>query len=72
MENLKLTNLNLHLIWSAKEAFYKRHKGEIIDLKNDVSINEICHKSNSLILIYNEIQKRINFKVFQDCVLVWT
>lgn len=37
LENLK----HLHLIWGAKEAFYKWKEGQISDLKNEVTICDI-------------------------------
>ena len=41
----------LHLIWGAKEAFYKMKQGHITDLKEEVSIRQIDHES--IILEYN-------------------
>ena len=71
-DELELTTLNLHLIWSAKEAFYKKHKGNIIDLKNDVSIIEINLELGLIILEFKGLHEKLNFRVFKDCVIAWT
>src|SRR5690554_1004494 len=71
-EELPLTELHLHLIWSAKEAFYKKKKGNIQDLKNDVSIKEINFKTELVSLESEGLIEYLNFQVFQDFVLVWT
>ena|SRR5690554_6123001 len=71
-EELMLSTVNLHLIWAAKEAFFKKLKGEITDLKNEVSIIEIDDKNKVLTLIYNEKKEKLNFKIESKFIIVWT
>ncbi|RYM32036.1 hypothetical protein ERX46_15220 [Brumimicrobium glaciale] len=71
-EELELSSLNLHLIWSAKEEFYKKHKGNILNLRKDVSAIEINHESKELTLIYEGQEEVVCFYVSNDFVLVWT
>lgn len=53
---------NLHIIWGAKEAFYKWKEGNITDLKNDVTILSI---KASTVSIEFEGQKH-QFDWFQE------
>lgn len=71
-EELELTKNNLHVIWGAKEAFYKKKKGNIIDLKNEVSIIEINEKLKCIKLEYNDIVEDLNFQIYEEIILVWT
>lgn len=69
-EELDLNKTNLHLIWSAKEAFFKKQKGNISDLKKEVSIKAIFE--DSIQLAYKGQIETVFYRVFQDFVLVWT
>lgn len=69
---IDLTKINLHLIWTAKEAFYKKHSGEIADLKNDVSILKIDESKKMIKLNYQEEIFELTFALFEDCVVTWT
>lgn len=71
-DELELTATNLHLIWSAKEAFYKKHQGNIADLKNEVSVKEIDLKSKLIYLEYKDLVEVLCFRIYADFVLVWT
>ncbi|HLV43232.1 MAG TPA: hypothetical protein VKY37_13205 [Brumimicrobium sp.] len=70
--DLNLSSVNLHLIWSAKEAFYKKHKGLIKDLKNAVTIKEIKRESELITLEYKGLREGLTFRMFEDFVIVWT
>jgi phosphopantetheinyl transferase len=69
---IELTKINLHFIWTAKEAFYKKYSGEIADLKNDVSILEIDEVEKLIRLKYQEDVFALNFAVFEAYVVTWT
>jgi len=69
--DIELTKINLHLIWTAKEAFYKKHLGEIADLKNEVSILEIDEGGELIRLKYQEEIFVLNFAVFETYVVTW-
>lgn len=71
-EEIELTKNNLHIIWGAKEAFYKKEKGNISDLKNEVSIVEINEKLRSIELRYKGIVEELKFRLYEDIVIVWT
>lgn len=70
-EQLELSNLNLHLIWAAKEAFYKFKLGEMEDLKNEVEVSRIDIADNKLYLYYEKEEYSLDFKVNDEMVLVW-
>ena len=60
----------LHLIWGAKEAFYKMKEGQIPDLKEEVSITEIG--GEQLLITYQETAHELKFRVIGDVYLVFT
>jgi phosphopantetheinyl transferase len=68
---LALTKVNSHLIWTAKEAFYKKCSGEIEDLKNEVSIMDIDEAQKLIRLKYQEEIFMLNFVVFNEYVVTW-
>ena len=60
----------LHLIWGAKEAYYKKREGKIADLKNDVTIKEI---NNSGIQINHDGQTTtLIYRKIENVYVVWT
>lgn len=70
-ETLDLTLTNLHLIWGAKESFYKSRKGEIEDLKEEVVIKEINFEDGVVVIIYMNAQYKLQFDITKYFVLVW-
>lgn len=60
----------LHLIWGAKEAFYKLKEGRIADLKQDVSILEIAE--DSLILDFESDAYKLGYKILDAAFIVFT
>lgn len=60
----------LHLIWGAKEAFYKWKEGQIPDLKEEVTLLEILE--NQLVLEFESDQYELGFQIFEDVFLVFT
>lgn len=62
-----------HIIWGAKEAFFKMKKGLIIDLKNDVTIYEINENENKISLIYQEVKYKLGYEILcNEIYLVYT
>lgn len=51
---IELNNLNLNLIWSAKEALYKLKKGEVENYRNSITI---------LAIKENQITARVDTKI---------
>lgn len=60
----------LHLIWCAKEAFYKLKEGQIPDLKEEVSILEIAQ--DSLILDFESEIHNLGYKILENAWIVFT
>lgn len=60
----------LHLIWSAKEAFYKLKEGEIADLKEDVSVLSIS--SDTLVVDFESTRFELKYFLVEDAFLVFT
>jgi 4'-phosphopantetheinyl transferase len=60
----------LHLIWGAKEAFYKWKEGQIPDLKEEVTLVKILE--DRLILEFESNPYELGFRIFEDCFLVFT
>ncbi|MNJ89062.1 hypothetical protein D3C87_66230 [compost metagenome] len=60
----------LHLIWGAKEAFYKLKEGQIPDLKEEVSL--ITIEADSLFVEYQETAYELKFRIIGDAYLVFT
>lgn len=60
----------LHLIWGAKEAFYKWKEGLIPDLKEEVTLVKISE--DRLVLEFESDQYELGFRIFEDVFLVFT
>ena len=58
----------LHLIWGAKEAFYKMKQGQIPDLKEEVSIFQIDH--DSINLEYADLKHTLHYILLPDRVFL--
>ncbi len=60
----------LHLIWGAKEAFYKLKEGQIPDLKEEVSMMEILE--STLIIDFESNKYRLGYAILENVFLVFT
>lgn len=60
----------LHLIWGAKEAFYKLMEGQIPDLKEEVSV--IAIGDEQLTIHYRETAYALKFRLLEAGYLVFT
>lgn len=60
----------LHLIWGAKEAFYKLKEGQIPDLKEAVSVRRIS--KDTLVLEFESKLYELGYRIFEDTFLVFT
>lgn len=69
---LELSALDLLLIWSAKEAFYKKTRGAIEDLRAEVTIIDVDTDENRISIQFNEVVEVLNLRVQENFVLVWT
>lgn len=62
----------LHLIWCAKEAFYKLLEGNIADLRKEVSILQINFESSTIQLTYFDKEFTLSFKQLEGAYFVHT
>jgi phosphopantetheinyl transferase len=69
---LELSKINLHIIWSAKEAFFKRQLGKISDLKNEVVVVDIDTSKNNIIIKFDNEYFELCFEVYSKYVVIWT
>ena len=60
----------LHLIWGAKEAFYKLMEGQIPDLKEEVKLTSILDET--LILEFESGKYDLGYKILEEAFLVFT
>jgi 4'-phosphopantetheinyl transferase len=60
----------LHLIWGAKEAFYKLKEGQIADLKEEVSISGIS--KDLLLLDYGSETFKLGYQILENAFIVFT
>ena len=60
----------LHIIWGAKEAFYKKLEGQIPDLKSEVTITQI--NPTQVSMLYNEQTEVLFHKKIGNAYVVWT
>lgn len=60
----------LHLIWGAKEAFYKLKEGQIPDLKEEVSVLEIA--KDLLMLDFESEIHTLGYKILENVWIVFT
>jgi hypothetical protein len=68
-KNLNLTNENLYLIWSAKEAVYKLKKGAIEKYKEGMTIVEIL--DTSLLVEVDDELIKCSFVFEEDFVVLY-
>ena len=59
----------LHLMWCAKEAFYKWKEGEIADLKEEVSL--LMVEEERLLVGFNKREYSLNYQLIEDAFLVF-
>ena len=60
----------LHLIWGAKEAFYKLKSGEIFDLKEHVSVLSISN--DVLVVDFESASYELKYFLVENAYLVFT
>ncbi len=60
----------LHIVWGAKEAFYKKKEGQLSDLRNEVTVKQILDEI--LLLEHNGIQAKLFHRKIENAYLVWT
>lgn len=60
----------LHLIWGAKEAFYKLMEGQIPDLKEEVSVLKIS--DSVLTIIFESRSYQLGYRLIDDAFVVFT
>ncbi len=61
---------SLHLVWGAKEAYYKKKEGIIYDPKSEVIVKEI-NKYN-ISIIHNNVESILFYREIENTYLVWT
>ncbi|MNJ83476.1 hypothetical protein D3C87_08940 [compost metagenome] len=59
----------LHLMWCAKEAFYKWKEGNIADLKEDVSLLRI--EEETLVMDFEKTEYLLKYQLIEDAFLVF-
>ncbi|GEM_PF-1279919 len=69
-EKWELTDLELHLIWSVKEACYKRMKGGVVEYKSSMTVIEIGEEVMKVSLEENIYH--FAYRVHKDYVLVYS
>lgn len=60
----------LHLVWGAKEAYYKKQEGQIADLRKDVSVEHI--EVDTLILEHAGKEEQLFYRQIENTYVVWT
>ncbi len=67
-KSLDLTELNLHLVWSAKEAFYKLQEGDIEKYKDEMIVREIG--VNQIMIENDGVRFNLSYQFSEHFVLV--
>lgn len=70
--NFAKDDFNLHLIWCGKEAIFKKLKGLVDDLKEEVTTVELNTKENEIKMKYKNRIEIFRYLSCSDFVLVWT
>ncbi|TSJ46479.1 4'-phosphopantetheinyl transferase family protein [Fluviicola chungangensis] len=60
----------LHLIWGAKEAFYKLKEGQIPDLKEEVTLISIS--ADELVIDFESEKVQLSYRLLENAFLVFT
>lgn len=69
----KFNSINdFHLIWGAKEAFYKKLLGNIKNTKEDLEVLNIDYQNQRIELLYKNAVNFLSFRILEDRFLVWT
>ncbi len=66
------SHIDLHLIWSAKEAIFKKMKGEFSNYLLEISVIELDKVHNRISVSYFGKTEELNFLVSEKTVLVYT
>ena len=66
------SHIDLHLIWSAKEAIFKKMKGEFSNYLLEISVIELDKEQNRIRVSYFGKTEVLNFLVDEKMVLVYT
>jgi len=61
---------SLHLIWGAKEAFYKKIEGQIHNLRTDTSVKHI--HANQIVLTHKGQDTLLSHRKIEQAYIVWT
>jgi phosphopantetheinyl transferase len=61
---------DLHLIWGAKEAFYKLKEGQIVEIKNDITVKELTNQH--IVVQYKNTLTQLRYKKIKDIYVVWS
>jgi len=67
-----LNQERLQLIWGGKETLYKQFEGQILDLKNEVSLVSVNKLNNSIVLEYNSMRYNLEYRQLKNMWLVFT
>lgn len=63
---------DLHLVWAAKEAIFKKFGGEMSDLAKEVSIIQINHENQMIKASYKDETENLKFEKLDNTILVYT
>ena len=64
--------IDLHIIWSAKEAIFKKMKGEFSNYLLEISVIELDKEHNRLRVSYFGKTEELHFLLSDKMVLVYT
>lgn len=66
------SHIDLHLIWSAKEAIFKKMKGEFSNYLLEIRVIEIDKEQNRLRVNYSGKTEELHFLLSDEMVLIYT
>ena len=66
------SHIDLHLIWSAKEAIFKKMKGEFSNYLLEISVIELDKEHHRLLVSYFGKTEELHFLLSDKMVLVYT
>ena len=66
------SEFDLHAVWAAKEAIFKKYTGEMTDPASEISILKINQENQTIQASYKDSTENLVLREFENAVLVWT
>jgi len=71
-ENEFTSNLDLHIIWAAKEVIFKSCEGDYSDARNEITVQNIDNEAKTVSILTHHVKKRVGYYVNEEFILAYS